>query len=81
MTDANPYLGNIYIADWYNHRIRKITISTGIITTYAGTGSAIFSGDGGDATSAGLNYPKGVVVDSSGTHISLLISLSVVLYI
>ncbi len=59
----------MYIADNNNVRIRKITVATGIITTIAGTGSSSFSGDGGAATSAALNYPWGVAVDSSGAHI------------
>ena len=61
------YLGNIYIADQYNNRIRIVTVSTGIITTFAGTGTASYSGDGGAATSAALNSPLGVTSDSSGT--------------
>ena len=56
----------MYIADRNNNRIRKVTVSTGIITTIAGTGSTTFSGDGGLATSAALYYPTGVVLDSSG---------------
>ena len=56
----------MYIADYYNHRIRKVTVSTGIITTIAGTGTASYSGDGGDATSATLNALQGVAVDVSG---------------
>ena len=56
----------MYIADTYNHRIRKVTVSTGIISTIAGTGTAAFSGDNGAATSATLNYPTGVAVDASG---------------
>ena len=58
--------GNVYIADSFNHRIRKVTVSTGIITTFAGTGSASYSGDGGAATSATLYTPRGVAFDSSG---------------
>ncbi len=58
--------GNVYIADTYNHRIRKVTVSTGIITTVAGIGSATFSGDGGVAPAAAVNFPFGVTVDSSG---------------
>ena len=58
--------GNVYIADSYNHRIRKVTVSTGLIDTIVGTGSATFTGDGGAATSATLNYPFGVELDSSG---------------
>ena len=59
-------IGNVYIADWNNHRIRKVTVSTGIITTIAGTGSHSYSGDGGAATSATLAMPYGVAVDVSG---------------
>ena len=56
----------MYIADLYNQRIRKVTVSTGIITTIAGTGSTTFSGDNGVATSATLYLPRGVAVDASG---------------
>jgi hypothetical protein len=58
----------VYIADKYNHRIRKVTISTGIITTLAGTGASGYSGDTGQATSAALNQPYGVTTDFSGSH-------------
>ncbi len=61
------YLGNLYIGDQYNHRIRKVTVSTGIVTTFAGTGTASYSGDSGAATSATLSTPAGVTLDSSGT--------------
>ncbi len=57
--------GNLFIADHINHRIRKVDTS-GIITTVAGNGSASFSGDGGPATSASLNSPTGVAIDSTG---------------
>ena len=60
------HLGNIYIADNWNHRIRKVTVSTGIISTIAGTGTDSYSGDGGAATSTTLNNPIGVAVDSAG---------------
>ncbi len=56
----------MYIADTYNNRIRKVTVSTGIITTIAGTDTASYSGDNGRALSAALNYPHGVSIDSSG---------------
>ena len=58
--------GNVYIADRSNHRLRKVTISTGIITKLAGTGFESNSGDGGAATSAGLYMPTAVSLDSSG---------------
>jgi sugar lactone lactonase YvrE len=58
--------GNIYIADTSNNRIRKLTLSTGKITTVAGSGTYGFSGDGGAATAAQLYMPTGVAVDSAG---------------
>ncbi len=57
--------GNIYIADTFYHRIRKVTVSTGIVSTFAGSGTSSYSGDGGDATAAALYYPYGVTLDSS----------------
>jgi sugar lactone lactonase YvrE len=57
-------LGNIYIADYDNNRIRMINTS-GIINTIAGTGGG-YSGDGGQATAAGMTLPGGVAVDKSG---------------
>ena len=59
-------IGNVYIADTFNHRIRKVTVSTGIITTIAGTGTSSYSGDNGAATSATLYGPFGVALDASG---------------
>ncbi len=58
--------GNIYFSDCVDNRVRKITASTGIITTYAGTGNEGFSGDDGLASSATLNYPYGLCIDTSG---------------
>ncbi len=58
--------GNLYIADYYNHAIRKVTLSTNVISTVAGNGSPGYSGDGAAATSAELFLPWGVAVDSSG---------------
>jgi sugar lactone lactonase YvrE len=57
--------GNLFIADSYNARIRKVS-TNGIITTVAGTNSPGFSGDGGPAVNAKLNEPDGVVVDIFG---------------
>ena len=60
-------IGNVYIADQSNHRIRKVTVSTGMISTTAGSStSGTYSGDNGAATSATLSSPYGVVVDASG---------------
>jgi sugar lactone lactonase YvrE len=58
-------VGNLYIADANNHRVRKVT-TDGKISTFAGTGSPGKGGDGGPAVSAQLNYPREVVVDSVG---------------
>ena len=57
--------GNLFIVDRFNNRIRKVD-TNGIITTVAGNGSSSFSGDGGAATNAALNYPFGVAVDAGG---------------
>ncbi len=56
--------GDVYIADEYNNRVRKV--SSGIITTVAGTGTQGFSGDNGPAASAQLSDPTSVAVDSAG---------------
>jgi trimeric autotransporter adhesin len=58
-------LGNVWIADTYNNRIRKID-SSGIISTVAGTGEAGFSGDGGSGNKAKLDFPWAVAVGSNG---------------
>ncbi len=60
--------GNVYFSDYSNNRIRKINVSTGIITTIAGNGTAGFGGDGGPATGATceLNLPVGIVFDKRG---------------
>src|SRR5207302_10129660 len=58
--------GNIFIADSGNQRIRKVDAATGNIQTVAGNGTFGFSGDGGPATSAALNVPSDVYVDSAG---------------
>ena len=72
----------MYIADSDNHRIRKVTVSTGIITTIAGSStSGSYSGDNGAATSATLNYPARVALDTTGSSIiSLLITHICFLY-
>ncbi|MES2702142.1 MAG: FG-GAP-like repeat-containing protein [Bacteroidota bacterium] len=58
--------GNVYVADQYNHRIRKITVSTGTINTVAGNGGGGYSGNGGAATSAMLYFPEGLAIDKAG---------------
>src|SRR5262249_15348420 len=65
----NPYglardsSGNLYIADAYNQKIRKVS-STGVITTYAGTGSSGSTGDNGQATAATFRQPYALALDS-----------------
>jgi sugar lactone lactonase YvrE len=58
-------VGNLFIADSGNERIRKVS-PAGTISTYAGSGTPGFSGDGGPATAAQLNSPRGVALDSAG---------------
>ena len=58
--------GNLYIADTFNWRVRRVDQATQIITTVAGEGTSGFSGDGGLATAAQLDQPSGVAVDAAG---------------
>lgn len=58
--------GNIYFADGDNNRIRRVDLSTRIITTVAGTGAAADSGDGGPAVKAGVSRPTGITLDAAG---------------
>ena len=58
--------GNVYFADYYNSRVRKIDATTGVITTVAGTGSTSHSGDGGLASAAGVPYPNSITLDNKG---------------
>ena len=58
--------GNLYIADSGNSVIRKITVSTGKISTIAGNGTPGYDGDGGLAIAAKLSGPLGIAVDSDG---------------
>ncbi|HEX9513415.1 MAG TPA: gliding motility-associated C-terminal domain-containing protein [Puia sp.] len=57
---------NIYVADYNNHRVRKIDAATGILTTIAGNGTPGFSGDGGVALNAQLNNPTWLCADNTG---------------
>ena len=56
----------MYIGDCEHHRMRKVVMSTSIISTIAGTGTASYSGDNIQASSATLDNPIGVAVDTSG---------------
>jgi uncharacterized protein (TIGR03437 family) len=57
--------GNLFIADQFNHRIRKIA-TNGVISTVAGTGAPGYSGDGGPAVNAQINTPTGICADAAG---------------
>jgi sugar lactone lactonase YvrE len=59
--------GNLYIGDTFNQRLRKVTLSSGLISTIAGNGTKSFAGDGGAATSAGLATPRGVAAAADGS--------------
>ncbi len=57
--------GNVYIADEYNNRVRKVN-AAGIISTFAGNGTGSYGGDGGPDTAAEINIPVGVAFDAAG---------------
>lgn len=58
-------VGNIYIIDYGNNRIRKVN-TAGIINTFAGNGLNGYSGDGGQATAASFSQPSGIAIDATG---------------
>ena len=60
---------NLYVADTYNHLIRKIVISTGVVTTLAGTGSS-GSTDNSTGTSASFNGPRGITTDGTNLYVA-----------
>lgn len=64
----DPAAANLYVADTSNHKIRKIVISTGVVSTLAGTG-AVGSADNATGTSASFNSPMGLVVDGSNANV------------
>ena len=61
----------MYVADEGNNRLRKVTISTGIITTVSGTVSTSYSGDNGPASSAEIYNPLGLDIDTAGAALLL----------
>lgn len=58
--------GTLLVADTLNHRVRRVDLQTGLVTTVAGTGTAGFNGDNIQAVAANLNMPIGVAIDVSG---------------
>ena len=56
----------VYISDSGNHRVRMVSLDSGIITTIAGTGSTSYTGDGGPAGAAGLYNPRGLTTNDAG---------------
>lgn len=62
-------VGNLYVADTMNHRVRLVNSVTGVITTLAGTGQPRFSGDGGSADQAALNEPAALVLSTDETRL------------
>jgi len=62
---------NIYVADEYNNRVRKVAAGTGIVTTFAGTGTLSYTGMGGPAGAACIGYPDGLFADA---HNNILIT-------
>jgi sugar lactone lactonase YvrE len=55
--------GNIYVADRHNHCVRRVDGASGVVTTFAGSGSSGFSGDGGPSSRAGMVEPNGLALD------------------
>ena len=66
---AADALGNVYVADTFNNRVRKISAASQTISTVAGTSVPGFNGDGPDATKAQLNLPSCLAVDSAGQNL------------
>ena len=58
--------GDLIIADWGDHKVRMVSGTSGIIRTIAGDGHLGYSGDGGPATAADLEYPRGLALDAAG---------------
>lgn len=61
--------GSLFISEWFGHRVRRLDLSTGIITTVTGVGTYGYAGDGGLAVTAQLSYPKGLAIDALGRHL------------
>ncbi len=66
MGEATDAAGNLYLCDSSNNRVRKVDVTTGLISTIAGNGEVGFSGDNGPATNAAISAPSSIVLDGSG---------------
>ncbi len=60
--------GSLYVSERRGHRVRRIDLETGTVTTVAGTGEPGFSGDGGPAAEALLRCPDSIDLDEAGTY-------------
>lgn len=58
--------GNLYVADHFHHRVRRVDASTGVISTFAGNGENGFGQDGGPATESAFSLPEGIAIDVDG---------------
>ncbi len=63
---ALDWSGNLYISEFFGNLVRRVDAQTGIITTVAGNGNWVSDGDGGPATAAGVQSPRGIVLDNMG---------------
>jgi sugar lactone lactonase YvrE len=63
--------GDLFVADTFNARIRRVAAGSGVISTWAGTGDSGFSGDGGPAASAGIS-PRSLAIDADGTGLAVV---------
>ena len=61
--------GDLYVSDYDHHRVRKINMQTGIVTTFAGDGGFTFNGDGVPATSSSLLTPAGLAFTANGDRV------------
>jgi trimeric autotransporter adhesin len=58
--------GNLLIADWNNHLVERVNLSTGTISTVAGIGRPTYTGDNVPAVNSGVNFPQGITTDAAG---------------
>ncbi|WP_326685825.1 hypothetical protein OIE63_00920 [Streptomyces sp. NBC_01795] len=63
---AQDAAGDVYVAEWKGHRVRRIHAQDGTIATVSGTGTPRFDGDGGPARDASLYEPGGLAIDAEG---------------